>query len=91
MIKELNTRCQANFDASTSKTEIFKKYQELSKVQKDCFFNEASKQLKRTNERVQQMFMNWMKDVRFDHKISAIESATIHNYALVHKHELSVN
>ena len=91
MLNELNKRCGSSFDVSTPDAVLLESYNSMNKADKNGFFNEASELLKRPRERVYQMFMNLMKDVMYDYKITKIESLTIHNYALANKHHMTVN
>ena len=87
----MNIRCGTNFDVSTPNATLLEKYDTLKKSEKNGFFNHASKMLKRPNERVYQMFMNLMKDVMYDYKMTLIETITIHNFSLTHKNQMTIN
>ena len=57
----------------------------MTKCSKNGFFNEASAKLRRPNERVFQMFMNMMKNIKYDYTMTAVEATTVHNYAFMNR------
>ena len=91
IVKELNFRNGTHMTMDTPNTELMNLYNSMKKSEKNGFFNEAAAKLKRPNERVFQMFMNLMKDDMYTHKLTPIESISIHNFAFVNRFKMSVN